>query len=76
MLYLWPLSVEEEFFTFLRQRQPVALVLLAFYCAQLCAFEDYWFVGGQGRVWFRRVEEALGGRFGESLDWPRRVLGM
>ncbi|CEL09774.1 hypothetical protein ASPCAL12903 [Aspergillus calidoustus] len=76
MLYLWPLSVEEEFFTFLRQRHPVALVLLAFYCAQLLVFEDYWFVGGQGRVWFRRVEEALGGRFGESLDWPRRVLGV
>ncbi|KAL4940669.1 hypothetical protein BDV06DRAFT_213312 [Aspergillus oleicola] len=51
MLYMWPLSVEEQFFTFLRQRHPVALVLLAFYCAQLRAFEDYWFVGRQGRLY-------------------------
>ncbi|KAJ0415767.1 hypothetical protein BJY00DRAFT_326717 [Aspergillus carlsbadensis] len=76
MLYLWPLSVGEEFFTFLRQRHPVALVLLAFYCAQLRVFEDYWFVGGQGRVWLGRVEDALAGRFAEWIVWPRGVLGV
>ncbi|KAL2782549.1 hypothetical protein BJX66DRAFT_179686 [Aspergillus keveii] len=74
MLYVWPLSIEEPFLSALRQRHPVALVLLAFYCAQLRAFEDYWFVGCQGAVWLGHVEAALGGRFGECLIWPRGVF--
>ncbi|KAL3455231.1 hypothetical protein BJX64DRAFT_297889 [Aspergillus heterothallicus] len=74
MLYVWPLSVEETFFDSLRQRHPLALVLLAFYCAQLSAFEDYWFVGGQGAVWLGHVEAALEGRLAEWLAWPRGVL--
>ncbi|KAL5051086.1 hypothetical protein BDW71DRAFT_172251 [Aspergillus fruticulosus] len=74
MLYMWPLSVEEQFFEFLRERHPVALVLLAFYCAQLHAFEDYWFVGKQGAVWLEHVEAALEPRFSDWLAWPRGVL--
>ncbi|KAL2817578.1 hypothetical protein BJX63DRAFT_385449 [Aspergillus granulosus] len=74
MLYMWPLSVNEQFFTHLRQRHPVALVLLAFYCVQLRAFEDYWFVGRRGAVWLGYVEVALGGELSEWLVWPRCVL--
>ncbi|QKX58042.1 uncharacterized protein TRUGW13939_05162 [Talaromyces rugulosus] len=74
MLYVWPLSVEEQYFEFLRQRHPVALVLLAFYCAQLRAFEDYWFVGRQGAVWLEHVEAVLEGRLNEWLLWPRGVF--
>jgi hypothetical protein len=74
MLYIWPLSVEEQYFEFLRQRHPVALVLLAFYCAQLRAFEDYWFVGRQGAVWLENVEAVLDGRLSEWLLWPRGVF--
>ncbi|KAL3469573.1 hypothetical protein BJX99DRAFT_69239 [Aspergillus californicus] len=74
MLYLWPLSIEEPFFNFLRQRHPVALVLLAFYCAQLYAFSDYWFVGKQGAAWLSHVTVALGGRFDGLLEWPRAVV--
>ncbi|KAL4904637.1 hypothetical protein BDW74DRAFT_185543 [Aspergillus multicolor] len=74
MLYMWPLSIEEEFFAFLQQRHPVALVLLAFYCAQLHAFRQYWFVGGQGGVWLACAEEALDGEYREFLGWPRGVL--
>ncbi|KAL3440277.1 hypothetical protein BJX65DRAFT_35232 [Aspergillus insuetus] len=74
MLYMWPLSVDEQFFSLLQQRHPVALVLLASYCAQLRAFEDYWFVGRQGMVWLGHVEAALIGRLSEWLRWPRGVL--
>ncbi|KAL2858490.1 hypothetical protein BJY01DRAFT_399 [Aspergillus pseudoustus] len=74
LLYVWPLSVEEQFFSLLRQRHPIALVLLSFYCAQLRAFENYWFVGRQGAVWLGHVEAALEGRFSEWLVWPRGVL--
>ncbi|RDW72583.1 uncharacterized protein DSM5745_07755 [Aspergillus mulundensis] len=74
MLYMWPLSLEEEFFAFLQQRHPVALVFLAFYCAQLHAFRQYWFVGGQGGAWLECVEEALDGGYGEFLAWPRGIL--
>ncbi|KAL4977915.1 hypothetical protein BDW66DRAFT_131319 [Aspergillus desertorum] len=74
MLYMWPLSIDEQFFEFLRQRHPVALVLLAFYCAQLHAFEDYWFVGKQGAAWLRHVESALETSFRNWLVWPKAVL--
>jgi hypothetical protein len=74
MLYMWPLSIDEQFFSLLQQQHPVALVLLASYCAQLRAFEDYWFVGRQGMVWLGHVEAALVGRLSEWLLWPRGVL--
>lgn len=74
MLFLWPLSIEEPFFNCLRQRHPVALVLLAFYCAQLYALSDYWFVGKQGAAWLSHVTVALGGRFDALLEWPRAVV--
>ncbi|KAL5042233.1 hypothetical protein BDW71DRAFT_217084 [Aspergillus fruticulosus] len=74
MLYMWPLAVEDQFFDFLRQQHPVALVLLAFYCAQLRAFEDYWFVGRQGAVWLGHVEAVLERRLNEWLLWPRAVF--
>ncbi|KAL2823810.1 hypothetical protein BDW59DRAFT_148366 [Aspergillus cavernicola] len=74
MLYMWPLSIEENFFILLRQQHPVALVFLAFYCAQLHAFSDYWFVGRQGAAWLSHVSAALPGRLTSWLVWPRAVV--
>ncbi|KAL4879316.1 hypothetical protein BJY04DRAFT_229107 [Aspergillus karnatakaensis] len=74
MLYMWPLSVEDSFFGALRQHHPVALVFLAYYCVQLQAFSDFWFVGERGVVWFKEIENALDGKFAEWLEWPRGAV--
>ncbi|RHZ43560.1 uncharacterized protein CDV56_101857 [Aspergillus thermomutatus] len=74
MIYMWPLSVKEEFFDLLRQRRAVALVLLGFYCAQLHVFCDYWFVGRRGHLLFSSISAVLPSRLASWLDWPRDFI--
>jgi hypothetical protein len=74
MIYMWPLSVNEEFFDLLRQRHAVALLLLGFYCAQLHVFCDYWFVGRRGQSLFSSISAVLPSRFTPWLEWPRDFI--
>ncbi|KAL4912851.1 hypothetical protein BDW62DRAFT_9893 [Aspergillus aurantiobrunneus] len=74
-LYMWPIAVDETFFTHLRNRHPVALVLLAFWCAQIPSFSDYWFIGRRGVAWLETVAAAVPPRLEGWLAWPRGVVG-
>lgn len=74
MIYMWPLSVNEESFDQLGQRHAVALVLLGFYCAQLHVFCDYWFVGRRGHLLFSSILAALPSRMVPWLEWPRDFI--
>ncbi|KAI9367226.1 hypothetical protein BJX61DRAFT_538235 [Aspergillus egyptiacus] len=74
LLYIWPLSVREPFFTQLRQRNPAALVFLASYCVHLHVFSDYWFIGQQGSVWLSRISAVLPSDYHDYLVWPRLCM--
>ncbi|KAE8387838.1 hypothetical protein BDV23DRAFT_174371 [Aspergillus alliaceus] len=51
MAFLWPISVRDDLFHSIQRKCPYALVVLAYYCAQLHLFRDFWFL--------RRLPQAL-----------------
>ncbi|KAI2817542.1 transcriptional regulator family: Fungal Specific TF [Aspergillus niger] len=74
MIFIWPLSFEEEFMHLLKEMNVGALVLMAYYCAQLCVFEDYWFVGERARSLFSEISTALPERLWKWLAWPKSII--
>ncbi|GKZ33666.1 hypothetical protein AbraIFM66950_003695 [Aspergillus brasiliensis] len=74
MIYIWPISVQEEFIYLVKEMNVGALVLMAYYCAQLCVFKDYWFVGERARSLFSEISTALPERLWKWLAWPKGVI--
>ncbi|KAE8361086.1 hypothetical protein BDV27DRAFT_148118 [Aspergillus caelatus] len=69
-----PLELNESFIGLLREQHGVALVLLAFYCVQLHAFSDYWFVGPKGHSLLLKATDALAGQYVSWLEWPKGII--
>lgn len=72
IIYMWPISVRDEFVGFLLDRSPIGLILLAQYCAQLYLFRGYWFVEDRAHELLSAVAAALPSRLAHWLDWPRQ----
>lgn len=55
----------------LEQRQPVALILLAYFAVLLQSLEPaFWFLEGWGRHVLAEVGSLLGERYARWLRWP------
>ncbi|KAF5010640.1 hypothetical protein FDECE_3206 [Fusarium decemcellulare] len=64
----------EPYFSLLRQRQPPALVLFAFFGALLHQLNDYWFLEGWGKAIVEVVEDILGSYWKPWISWPLEVV--
>ncbi|KAH7142739.1 hypothetical protein B0J13DRAFT_444865 [Dactylonectria estremocensis] len=64
----------ESYFSLLRQRQPPALVLFAYFGALLYELEDYWFFEGWGKSIVEVVEDILGSYWKPWISWPLQVV--
>ncbi|KAF2873705.1 hypothetical protein BDV95DRAFT_488986 [Massariosphaeria phaeospora] len=73
-LFSWPLHIRPIFFTWLRQRNPGALVILMHYAVVLHAAEPmYWFMNG----WACRImetAEAVDPSWQPALQWPSELI--
>lgn len=72
MVFIWPLSVCDEFVGRIEQKSPIALILLAYYCAQLRCFSHFWFIERQTSAILSRISAILPVRLEAWLEWPRR----
>ncbi|KAK3682408.1 hypothetical protein B0T22DRAFT_494126 [Podospora appendiculata] len=70
----WSVRVSGEYISLLAQRQPEALVVLAYYSVLLHHARDYWAVGNAGGFIIRSVGEYLGADWDEWLVWPNYML--
>lgn len=70
----WPVRVPTEYISLLKQRQPEALVILAYYAVLLHHARNYWAVGSTGEFLIRSITEHLGSYWAEWLAWPNEVL--
>lgn len=74
-LFFWPLHLEAPFLTYLRKRQPGALVILMYYCTMLFASEPrYWFMNGWGDRLMRACYEAVDQSWTPAIQWPASFL--
>lgn len=70
----WLVRVPYEYVTYLRQRRPEAIVILAHYAVLLHRVRDYWAVGDAGRFLIQEIGSYLGNYWADWLTWPQQVL--
>ncbi|KAK3367721.1 Upc2 protein [Podospora didyma] len=70
----WPVRVPRTYIDLLNQRQPEALVILAYYAVLLNRARDYWAVGGAGKFLIHSITDHLGAYWAEWLAWPNQML--
>ena len=74
--WIWLLAAPEEYFLRLRQRQPLALLILAYFGALLKQLDAYWFIRGWGCDIVIATDEVLGTYWSEWTAWPREAVGI
>lgn len=67
----WPIHLTEEYLQLLRNRDPVALTLLAYYCVIVRSTESStWFMTGWGINAARAIVSELDPGWKEMIKWP------
>jgi hypothetical protein len=70
----WPVVVSAEFTELMIQRQPEALIVLAYYSTLMHRCKDFWIMGNGGRLLLDAVGTYLGIEWDPWLAWPRSVV--
>ncbi|EGY19730.1 hypothetical protein VD0002_g5403 [Verticillium dahliae] len=67
----WPIDLSGDYISLLRQRDPAALSLLAYYCVIVSAVEPTtWYMRGWGRNALCSIEDCLSPAWKELIEWP------
>lgn len=74
--FMWVFFVPEEYFDLQRQRQPAALIILAYYGALLQQLDEYWWAKGSGKSIVSAVDNALGPFWAPWTLWPKGIVGL
>ncbi|KFY88171.1 hypothetical protein V498_06885 [Pseudogymnoascus sp. VKM F-4517 (FW-2822)] len=70
MVFHWPISVTQEYIAFLRSRQQMALVILAYFAVILDELRDTWWVMGWGSKLIQELYKAVDDEWKGLLVWP------
>jgi hypothetical protein len=70
----WLVRVSQGYITLFRQRQPEALIVLAYYAVLLHYARDYWAVGNSGSFLIHSISSHLGDYWADWLAWPKQEL--
>ncbi|KAM0444939.1 hypothetical protein ACHAQK_002474 [Fusarium lateritium] len=68
------LDFDDEYLLLLRQRQPEALVILAFFGVLLHWNRKFWVIGDGGQLLIQAIADSLGRHWAEWLQWPISAL--
>lgn len=70
----WPVRISQEYLDLLRNRQPEALVVMAYWALLLHRGRDYWIFGRGGRSLFDAIDGSLDPYWSEWLSFPRQFM--
>lgn len=74
MAFFWPLSVHEGFVSLVQQKNIIACILIAYYCAQLHTLGQYWFIGRKAHFLLSEIASILPSKLLYWIDWPKSIL--
>ncbi len=75
MVLSWPVGLEPAYITLLGERQPMALVILAYYAVILNEIEDSWWVRGWGRHLILDISQMVDEDWRTLIAWPMEKIG-
>ncbi|KAL2803250.1 hypothetical protein BJX63DRAFT_412569, partial [Aspergillus granulosus] len=74
-IFIWLYSMDDDFVACLQQRQPLSLLLLAYYALLLANMQRDWYIHGWPVHMLMRIREILQKDYLEWLDWPLEQVG-
>ncbi|OJJ50616.1 hypothetical protein ASPZODRAFT_126509 [Penicilliopsis zonata CBS 506.65] len=70
------LRIPRRFLTLLATRQPLALAILAHYCAVMHHLRDRWWMGDLGARVLKEISHVLGPDMVDSIQWATDIVGV
>ncbi|PSN66364.1 hypothetical protein BS50DRAFT_622051 [Corynespora cassiicola Philippines] len=74
--FAWLFLAPESYFVLQQQRQPLALVLFAYFGTLLQQLDDYWWMEGCGKSIVGAVDDCLGPYWSPWTEWPKNAVGL
>jgi hypothetical protein len=72
----WPSELPPEYFTFLQQKRPMALTILAHWCVPLHRAPYRWFVEGWAKQAVQVMAHLVDGAYVPAMIWPLQQVGL
>ena len=72
--FVWLSVVPKEYFKLQRQRQPLALLIFAYFGALLEQILQDWWTDSCGKSIVDVVDDCLGSYWAEWMAWPKQVV--
>ena len=76
LMLAWLVMVPAKFIDALRQREPLALAVVAHFAVALHAMRDNWFVNGLGKRVVEAVDQVLGEEWDGIMTWAKGEVGV
>ena len=74
--FLWPVMIKQGFVSRMNDRQPEALIILAYYCVILHQLDKYWWMSGWAKHIVRNIYQHIDESKRPWLQWPADVVGL
>lgn len=74
VVIVWPILVSPDYVDLLRQRHPIALIILAHYAVLLHRGRHLWLMGDGGRFLIEAISESLGRNWQGLLELPKAAI--
>jgi hypothetical protein len=69
-LRIWPGCISQDFVELIYERDPRALIILAYYCVLLKKNNHFWYLRGLGAGLLENIWQALGEEWRSWIQWP------
>jgi hypothetical protein len=73
-IFRWPILVGPLFLSLVRDRQPMALVIMGHYCVALHTMNDRWWLAGCTHQLLKSIYSELNASWKEVLTWPIKAV--
>ncbi|KAJ9285674.1 transcriptional regulator family: Fungal Specific TF [Paecilomyces variotii] len=73
-VFAWLLEVSSEYLELLRQEEPIALVIFAYFCVSVRQIEWMWWMEGLSGRLLKELHSALDEEYRSWLQWPQEQI--
>ncbi|KAL3418547.1 fungal specific transcription factor-like protein [Phlyctema vagabunda] len=74
--FMWPGMISSAYMNRVENRDPIALVMLAYWGVCLHDLDTQWWARDWGQSTVKLISESVGPEFQQYLDWPRAQVGL
>jgi hypothetical protein len=73
-IFRWPILVDPLYLSLVRDRKPMAIVIMGYYCVALHTINDRWWLAGWTHLLLKSLYSELNASWKEVLTWPLKAV--